>query len=91
VDPRQGNKDQFLHRRRMTWLAVVSGMLLYPLLVAFSPPASQAALSTLTIPYYGFLVTVAGAYFATSTIEHNNVRATGVAITRAEGGGEPNA
>ena len=84
MDTRKGNRDQFLHRRRMAYVALAGGML-FPLLVLFTENPQVTALS---MQFYAFVMMIIGGYYATSTIEHNNVRKTDAATEVAKIEGE---
>ena len=58
-------KDKWKNRRRMTWLAVLSG-LLFPLLILYS---DSDQLGQIAIPFYMFVSSIAGAYIGFATVD----------------------
>jgi len=58
-------KDRWVNRRRMSWLAVIAG-LLYPLLVLVT---DNTQLKDIAGPFYLFVSAVVGAYIGFATID----------------------
>ena len=61
----QNERDKWKNRRRMTWLALVAG-LLYPLLMLYT---ASDQLGQIAIPFYLFVSSVVGSYFGFATMD----------------------
>lgn len=61
----QNERDKWKNRRRMTWLALVAG-LLYPLLMLYT---ASDQLDQIAIPFYLFVSSVVGSYFGFATMD----------------------
>ena len=56
--------DYWLHRRAMTWLAVVAGLLVFPLVCLFKP-----ALLELAPAFYSLVTVIVAAYMGTAVLD----------------------
>ena len=58
-------KDRWKNRRRMTWIAVIAGVL-YPLLILYT---ESEQLGQIAVPFYLFVSSIVGSYFGFATID----------------------
>ena len=59
------DKDRWKNRRKMAWIAIISGIA-YPVETIWFDPAIVASM---TAPYYLFLGTILAAYFGFATMD----------------------
>lgn len=58
-------KDRWKNRRRMTWIAVIAGVL-YPLLILYT---QSEQLGQIAVPFYLFVSSIVGSYFGFATVD----------------------
>jgi hypothetical protein len=58
-------KDRWKNRRRMTWIAVIAGVL-YPLLILYT---ESEQLGQIAVPFYLFISSIVAAYFSFATVD----------------------
>lgn len=66
-------KDRWKNRRRMAWLAVVSGLFFFPGLILFTESDQLGAVAA---PFYVFVTGVVASYIGWATIDDKNIRET---------------
>lgn len=60
---------RWTNRRRMAWISLICGVIVFPFLIFLAQEGVREALVNVAIPYYLFLAGIVGAYVGFATLD----------------------